>query len=467
MNKLSLYTNRYFTQHIPRAVLLYSLLSFVIILSGCQKYLDAKSNKQLVVPSGTQDLQALLDYYFRVNNFDPMLGEQCADNYYINDADYTAITTEEARGMYAWAPQLTILRNPNEWSYTYDNVYRANTVLDNLIKVERTGKNAADWDNIKGQALLLRAKSFLLALGIWSLAYDATTAQTDPGIALRLNSDFNQPSVRSSVQQSYDQVLKDLLEAVPLLPVTPVHVMRGSKSAVFALLARAYLYMHKYDNALRYADSCLQLSGQLLDYNRLNPAATFPFQPYNPEVIMENSSVSGGGFGSNIMKIDSVLYRSYDNNDLRKTLFFKNNNNGSYAFKGSYEGNPILFAGIATDEMYLTRAECLARTGNSSAALADLNTLLIKRWKTGTFIPFTANDASQALQLVLTERRKELLMRSLRWADIKRLNKEGAGIVLRRVINGNTIELPPNNARYAFPLPQIVIDLSNMPQNPR
>lgn len=436
-------------------------------LSGCQKYLDAKSDKQLVVPQTTQDLQALLDYFFRVNNFDPMLGEQCADNYYINDADYAAITMEEARGMYAWAPQLTILRNPNEWSFTYDNVYRANTVLDNLVKVERTDKNAADWDNIKGQALLLRAKSFLLALGIWSLAYDATTAQTDLGIPVRLNSDFNQPSVRSSVQQSYDQVLKDLLEAAPLLPATPVHVMRGSKPAAFALLSRAYLYIHKYEYALRYADSCLQLSGQLLDYNRLNPLAAFPFQPYSPEVIMENSSVFGGGFGNNIMKIDSVLYRSYDNNDLRKVLFFRNNNNGSYAFKGSYEGSPILFAGIATDEMYLTKAECLARMGNTADALQDLNTLLIKRWKAGTFIPFTASTAAQALQLILTERRKELLMRTLRWADIKRLNKEGAGLVLRRIINGNTMELLPNDARYAFPLPQVVIDLSGMPQNPR
>ena len=117
--------------------------------------------------------------------------------------------------------------------------------------------------------------------------------------------------------------------------------------------------------------------------------------------------------------------------------------------------------------MYLTRAECLARMGNTTDALQDLNTLLIKRWKTGTFIPFTASTAAQALQLILTERRKELLMRSLRWADIKRLNKEGAGLVLRRIINGNTMELLPNDARYAFPLPQVVIDLSGMPQNPR
>jgi hypothetical protein len=134
--------------------------------SGCKKFLDAKSNKQLVVPQTVQDVQALLDYYFRVNNVDPALGEQCADNYYVTDADYASITTDEARGLYSWAQQLTVLRNPNEWSYTYDNVYRANIVLDNLTKINRTGQTAADWDNIKGQALLLRAKSFLLALGI-------------------------------------------------------------------------------------------------------------------------------------------------------------------------------------------------------------------------------------------------------------------------------------------------------------
>ncbi|MGL1493947.1 RagB/SusD family nutrient uptake outer membrane protein, partial [Vibrio parahaemolyticus] len=36
--------------------------------------------------------------------------------------------------------------------------------------------------------------------------------------------------------------------------------------------------------------------------------------------------------------------------------------------------------------MYLIRAEALARLGQATAAMTDLNSLLRNRWRTGTFI---------------------------------------------------------------------------------
>jgi hypothetical protein len=87
--------------------------------------------------------------------------------------------------------------------------------------------------------------------------------------------------------------------------------------------------------------------------------------------------------------------------------------------------------------------------------------------KTGTFIPATAPDAATALALIITERRKELLFRGLRWMDIKRLNKEGANIILTRVVNNTTYKLMPNEKRYALPIPEYTISISGMPQNPR
>jgi hypothetical protein len=115
--------------------------------------------------------------------------------------------------------------------------------------------------------------------------------------------------------------------------------------------------------------------------------------------------------------------------------------------------------------MYLVRAECEARKGLVASAMDDLNTLLIKRWKTGTFIPVTADNANEALQIILTERRKELIDRGLRWMDIKRLNKENANIVLVRKIEGQAYTLQPNANYYALPLPADVIKASGIPQN--
>ena len=67
----------------------------------------------------------------------------------------------------------------------------------------------------------------------------------------------------------------------------------------------------------------------------------------------------------------------------------------------------------------------------------------------------------------LKERRKELLFRGLRWSDLKRYNRDGAGISLERTVNGTTYTLPPNDLRYAIAIPEDIIKMTGMPQNPR
>ena len=58
-------------------------------------------------------------------------------------------------------------------------------------------------------------------------------------------------------------------------------------------------------------------------------------------------------------------------------------------------------------------------------------------------------------------------MRGLRFMDIKRLNVVGAEIIMKRLINGEEIILPPNDLRYALAIPEDVIALSRIVQNPR
>lgn len=430
---------------------------------SCKKYLDAKPDKSLVIPSSVADLQALLDNNDRMNKNCPWAGEGSSDNYYLTDADFNALTQQRYKNIYTWGEEIIFDAYPNDWSYSYDPVYYANIVLESLFSVDRTNRNKTAWDNAKGTALFFRGKSFLSTLSLWAKAYDSTTAGSEPGIPIRLSSDFNITSTRSSIQAGYDQVIADLKDALPLLPATPSHVMRPSKSATFALLARTYLYVQDYSKAGKYADSALQLTSSLLDYNTIAPA-TAPFPRFNAEVIMHFTASAMSAIRN---RIDSTLYNSYTSNDLRKSLFFRNNGDGSFSFIGSYDGSTTLFCGLSTDELYLTRAESYARTGNINAALSDLNTLLKKRWKTGTFIPLTAANAADCLALVLTERRKELLMRHLRWPDIKRLNIKGSAITITRKLNGQLITLPPGDNRFALPLPATVIAKTGMLQNQR
>jgi hypothetical protein len=99
--------------------------------------------------------------------------------------------------------------------------------------------------------------------------------------------------------------------------------------------------------------------------------------------------------------------------------------------------------------------------------LQDVNILLVNRFKTGTFQPYSAASSQEALQLVIAERKKELVFRGLRFTDLRRLNKEGAGIWLNRVVNGIVFQLPPNDLRYTLPIPNDAIAGSKIVQNPR
>ncbi len=454
-------------QSVKTILLLIAAVACTCCMPACKKFLNEKQDQTLVTPETLRDLQAILDNYFNNNVDHPGAGELSADDYYLTYETWQN-RDEHVRRMYRWETENIFVPNTsNDWVICYTNVYKANVVLYNLPAVRREPGDEADWNNTKGSALFLRAISFAQIAWIWSLAYDETKAAITPGIPLRLDPNFNTRSVRASLQETYDRIINDLKEAAPLLPVTPVHVLRPSQPAAYGWLARTYLTMRMYDSARVYADKCLTLYDELMDYNLLDASSTGPIESYNPEVIYHSTLNKPLSTSSTL--IDSVLYRSYAESDLRKHIFFRTAANAAFRFKGSYDGtnNPGgWFNGIATDEMFLIRAECYARSAQVTEALQDLNTLMIKRWKNdGSWVPFTAASAADALSIILQERRKEVTERGLRWMDIKRLNLEGAGIELKRVLNGEIVVLPPNDPRYALPIPSDVIALTGMQQN--
>ena len=391
-------------------------------------------------------------------------GESSADNYYMTDDKYNQMN-QENRNTYIWANK-NYSNFPNDWAYLYNVINVANIVLDNINSIEANPQNQSAWNNAKGSALFFRAYSFLQGAFIFCKDYDETTADQDYGMALKLTSDFNAPTTRANLKETYTQIIADLKNAMVLLPDLPVHVLRPSKSSCYALLARTYLSMRSYDSCLKYSDLSLQIKNDLMDYNTLSATATYPFSRFNKEDLFYNVASQPNYYTSSryFGLIDSVLYNSYHSNDLRKKLFFKTEAIG-YSFKGSY-ARSYPYIGIATDEVYLMRAECYARLGNRDAALNDLNTLMETRWVNGTFVRITASSSEDALNIILEERRKELIFRDLRWMDIKRLNKDGANISLTRMINGNNYILPPNDNRFALALPADIIKMTGMPQNP-
>jgi tetratricopeptide (TPR) repeat protein len=458
-----------------KAIQRMTIISLLSVMNACTKsnFLNVKPTTNILTPTTLTDFQNLLDNTTFLNQTGG-LAQLSADEYEVSYADWQTGSATE-RNAYIWAKDIYGGDvGIADWNQLYQGVFYANCVLDGLAKSDSAG--TAQGQYIKGWALFTRAFAFYDLTRTFCKAYNASTAATDPGIPLRLSSGINYIKQRATLQQSFDQVFSDLNTAATLLPAarSSANLNRPSKIAAYALFARIYLDMRNYTQAESYADQCLGLYSTLIDYNTIDITARTPFSTTNDELIFNTKQVTAYGLftptnSSSLGKIPASVIALYNANDLRLSIYFAQLPDGSYYRKRGYYGQGNYpFTGLATDEVYLIKAECLARRGQTSIAMDELNQLLVKRYNnTITYVPVTAGSAADALDTVLLERRKELMWRGLRWQDLKRLNMEGANLTLTRMLNGVTYTLPPNDPRYVLPIPDDEIALSGIQQNPR
>jgi tetratricopeptide (TPR) repeat protein len=449
-----------------------SILCLCLGLLSCNKkeFLEERPKSDVFVPTTLEDFQALLDNEVKLS-VTPVLGELSADNYSLTPSFWQSLGTKE-HNAYIWAPDTYNGEgNIDDWNSPYEQVLYANVVLFGLENVTITPGNRQQWNNLKGAALFIRAYAFYNLAQVFALPYNAATENEVLGIPLKLTPNVDELIKRSTLEQTYSQILNDLKEAKDYLPDTlSSYRNRPTKPAALAQLARVFLSMRRYDDAGKYADSCLLLYSTLIDYNTKDPAAPRPFDKTNAETMYQSkfveTNVLKAGVNTRDCTVDTTLFNSYKLNDLRRSLYFTITAPDKANYKGSYYGTITAFTGLATDEMYLVRAECRARTDDLNGALNDLNKLLLQRWNKGTFVPYTAQTTDEALNLILTERRKELPFRGIRWTDIRRLNIEGRNIIPKRNLNQG-YELPVNSRLYALFIPPDVVIYNRIKQNDR
>ena len=443
------------------------ILLLFIFNTGCKKFLDKKPDVKLAVPTTVQDVQALMDQYSNINGFGANMGAESDDDFYMKDSYYNTSKTDIQK-TYTWEKDAY---NEMAWGYLYKIVLSANLGLETLEKISTAAGIPAGYNRAKGSALFIRSLAFYHLAQYYAKPYSAVIAASTAGVPVRLSSDVSAPNIRNNMESTYTQITDDLLAALPLLPDLGTPVSRPSRAACFGLLADVYLTIGQYDKTKDFADSSLKIKSNLLDYNSLNAAADLPFTQFNAEVVYASNTSGASRLNPNNSIVDSFLLTMYETNDLRKSLFFKNLGAGlGFGFKGNYDGSSFgqLFNGIAVDEIYLLRAEAQARLGYKDAAMADINILLQKRYKAGSFTPLVATTAMEALNKVLMERRKELIGRSRRWFDLRRLNQDARfALTIYRKVNGTLYQLPANDNRYTFLIPLNVVSLTGMEQNIR
>jgi hypothetical protein len=221
-------------------------------------------------------------------------------------------------------------------------------------------------------------------------------------------------------------------------------------------------------SSILYSDSIP--SNELMDFSDFPPdAGSYPFHPFNPEVVFSSRGSATGSIAESAARVDSVLYTLYADNDHRKRLFFTRQSDGYHAYTGDFLqlASGVKFNGLTTSEMLLTRMECNARAGRLDHVREDLLVFITHRY-TPPYPAFVQLDEQGLLDMVMEERRKELLFRGTRWTDLRRLSFDTQMAVdLRRHMNGQDIVLSAQDLRrFAYLIPQTVIDRSGLDQNP-
>lgn len=450
---------------------IFSVLPIILVcsLTGCKdSWLDAKPEKTLLVPSSVEDYQAILDNTSLFNAGYPALGEVSADDHYLDYQTWLSGNTMQERQCYIWAPDIYHGETKNyDWDPAFKRILYANIVLEGTEKLTGTSmREDEQLSAVRGAALFYRSLNFFLLSQLFCKPYSVNNLST-PGLPLRLQSNINLKPKRASLAETFEQILADLREAEMLLPTQAEVKTRPTKMAAQSLLARVYLTMHNYENAAFYAEKSLEGSADLLDFNTVDGTVNFPFTVFNDEVVFHYTLTTYSVFSRQAFNVDTTLYHTYQIGDLRRELFFLEQQ-GRIKYAGSYSGTNNLFGGFTTAEMYLTAAEGKARTGRVSEALDYLNTLLASRYRTGSFKPHSETDPEKLIETILLERRKEVLFRGIRWEDVRRLNAEGIySITMRRFLNNQWFELGPHDNRYALPIGPDEIALSDLEQNDR
>lgn len=456
----------------PNTVLFIVFTSLTLVSCG-RDFLDVRRNANQVVPSTIEDYQAILDNNAIMNVTSYGLASLGSDEYYCSTEvlDALAVSNRWQRNGYIWAYDVYEGSEVNDWNHAYQRILYANLALG-ITKQHAANQNSA-YSDIVGQALFHRAWNYYQLMQTFCKPYNESTAAEENGLPLRLEYDVTVQPARASLAQTYEQILRDLTEALDLLSERQLAKFQPTRGAANALLARLYLLSENYMLARQHAEAALTVQGELLDFNKIDTTEHFSFAGSafgegNPEVIFYSHNTSVTILVESRLQVDTTLLSLYQEGDLRKPAYFRKNDGGRISFKGSYRGNVNYFTGLAVDELYLIIAECLVREGDLDNAADTLNTLLRHRYIPDTFQPIVFQDQNKALSIILNERRKELYMRGTRWADIRRWNKEPQfAITLVRRLGEDVYMLDPGDPKWVWPLPDNEIRLNGWVQNER
>ena len=390
--------------------------------------------------------------------------------------------SEPGSGRYRQDTQWNYTENGTSacWSYAYYTIARANNVINNIDKTDLKGASKQDANNVKAEALFMRALSHLDLV----ITYAQPFSYEPDGLGVPVDTvTVNGEPARNTVREVYAQIESDLLLAESLMADN--YARTGvddaaavvSKQAIQALLSRVYLYMEQWQKSADYATKVIN-SGKysLVGADAYKAMWSAAVAPKGGEIIFEvyGSSkndywdesgwthlpyiLDRGNDGSADVCATKDLVSLYEEGDVRASLYELSN--GDYfvlKYKGKESAVPrqVNVPILRLAEMYLNRAEAISNgaTVSGVSARADLQTIASKR---GATVPEKFN--------VFDERRKELAFEGHIVYDYARCKKSLTRVDFDDVKNKD-VAFP--SYMWAMPIPKRELEANaNMVQNP-
>lgn len=342
----------------------------------------------------------------------------------------------------------------NHWSQCYGIIYAANVAIEMADAMEQT----PEVGYLKGEALFMKAAAYHELVRIFARPY--TDDPNGMGIILRDNTTDVEPKARATVKEVYDEIVRLLNEAAPLLEDRSVSDRSSDRAlasigAVNALLSRVYLYMGDWDKCIDYSTKVitdrryrLTTGANLKEYYRNCPteretiwsiAYKTPDEGNPGLTSMITLPVPGcwaeEGYSAPLLE-DMGKGTSLEQDDARWDFVGPGHlKNGLILVECTKYDGPaenvkwisVPFFRLA--EMYFNRAEAYAsKGGQDDLALADINTVRAARMKENADEHlWKASDAVAAggmVELVLKEKRIDYPFEFQRWFDLGRHKKD-------------------------------------------
>lgn len=367
------------------------------------------------------------------------------------------------------------------WSYPYKAIRNANNIIAFSEKYTAIESEKAQFNNIYGQALTMRAMSHFDLVKVYGMPYtkDNGASLGVPVVTESLENDAK--PARNTVAEVYAQIIKDLEDASGLISKSR-NDGQLNWFATRLLLARAYLY--KGDHAKAYevsSDLLKQAEGtsfKLFSNSEYKSAwsqqtgSEYFYVIYNTseEISDANEFISylmhRSGYDDLSISSDYMDLIDEDENDVRGTIIERYATNRFYLQKyvaPDYRVSNIPVLRIS--EAYLIAAEAAVKLDNKENAAEYLNAIVSRANPEKS-----VSAADMTLERVLIERRKELVGEGHRLYDAMRNNQ-----TIERKGASHTSALLTNETRtfnrdfynILMPIPRGEMNVNpNMVQNP-